>query len=156
MKKKTHKPTSNDYLSNKEDILDLKNQLARALADYDNFRKRSEEEKKNIYKLANISVFVKLLPILDNLRSAMNHISDSGIAIIVGEIESLFKEEGFEEIKLKKGDLFDEKLAEAVDTIETTDKKMENTISEILLSGWRYSDQIVRYAKVKVYRPNLG
>lgn len=142
----------------KNDMEQLKAQLARALADYDNLKKRTEEERHDLYKMASISVFLKILPILDNLRSALKHVSDSGIAIIVGELETLLKDEGLEEIKIKEGDKFDENLSEAVEVVETKDEKMNNTISEVLLSGWKYSDlpagkaggTIVRHAKVKV------
>lgn len=132
---------------------ELKNQLARALADYANLKKRVEEERTNVYKMASVSVLLKVLPILDNLRSALRHVSDSGIAIIVGELETLLKEEGLEEIKLGKGDEFNESEAEAVEAVETKEKKDNNTVSEVLLSGWKYSDgTIVRHAKVKVYK----
>ncbi len=131
----------------------LKNQLARAMADYDNLKKRSEEERTQMYKLASISFMTKILPIIDNLKAAQNHIKDSGIAMIIGQLETLAKEEGFEEIKINTGDKFDENIAEAVETIETDDEKLNNTISEVVLSGWKYSDgTVVRHARVKVYK----
>jgi molecular chaperone GrpE len=131
----------------------LKEQLARALADYANLKKRSDEERSTMYKLASVSFMSKLLPIIDNLKQAQNHVNDSGIAIIIGQLETLAKDEGFEEIKLKVGDLFNEELAEAVEAIET-DKEMDNnTISEVILSGWKYSDgSVVRHARVQVYK----
>ena len=73
----------------------LKEQLARALADYANLQKRSETERMSMYKLASISFMTKILPILDNLKQAQNHVNDSGIAIIIGQLEALAKEEGF-------------------------------------------------------------
>ena len=54
------KEKNNDLVEN------LKNQLARALADYDNLKKRSEDERSTMYKLASISFMTKLLPIIDN------------------------------------------------------------------------------------------
>jgi len=144
-----------DIGNKQSETQDLKNQLARALADYDNFKKRSEEERKLLYRFASTAIILKLLPILDNLRSALSHVSDSGIAIIVGQLENIFKEEGFLEIILKKGDVFDENLAEAVDVVETEDQKFDNTISEVLLTGWRYKEgEVVRHTKVKVFKYN--
>ena len=52
----------------------LKNQLARALADYDNLRKRIEREKEDLEKLAGLKLILRILPILDNLRAAQNHL----------------------------------------------------------------------------------
>lgn len=135
------------------EIENLKNQLARALADYDNLKKQTERQRNDLYKLASASILLKLLPILDNLRSALKHVSDSGIAIVVGELETIFKEEGLEEIKLKQGDLFDENLSEAVEVVETKDEKEDNTISEVILSGWRFNDgTVIRHSKVKVFK----
>ncbi len=131
----------------------LKDQLARAMADYANLQKRTDEERGTMYKLASISFMTKTLPILDNLKQAQNHVNDSGIAIIIGQLENLAKEEGFEEIKLNVGDKFNEETAEALDVLETLEEKDNNNISEVLQSGWKYSDgTIVRHARVKVFK----
>ena len=76
----------------------LKNQLARALADYDNLRKRIEREKEDLEKLAGLKLILRILPILDNLRAAQNHLKDTGLAITIGELENIIKDEGIEEI----------------------------------------------------------
>lgn len=139
-------------IKNQEDH-GMKNQLARAMADYANLQKRSEEERGTMYKLASISFMVKILPIVDNLKQAQNHIKDSGIAIIIGQLETIAKEEGFEEIKINVGEKFDEKTSEAIEVLETTKELEDNIISEVLIPGWRYSDgTIVRHAKVKVLK----
>lgn len=126
----------------------LKNQLARALADYDNLKKRSDEERIDMYKIASISFISKLLPILDNLRQAQNHLKDGGISIIIGQLESLLRENGFEEIKPNVGEVFNELAHEVVDTVETKVKEGNNIISEVVLSGWKFNDTVVRFAKV--------
>lgn len=128
-----------------------KNQLARAMADYSNLQKRTEEERSTVFKLASISFMTKILPIMDNLRQAQNHVKDSGIEIIIGQLETLAKDEGFSEIKINVGDKFDEQTSEVVDVIETNDEIEDNVISEVVLSGWKYIDgTVVRHARVKV------
>lgn len=132
---------------------DLKNQLARAMADYANLVKRTDEERGTMYKLASISFMTKILPIIDNLKKAQNHVNDSGIAIIVGQLETLAKDEGFEEIKIKTGDLFDETTSEVTEVLETENEKDNNIVSEVVMSGWKYLDgTVVRHAKVKVFK----
>jgi molecular chaperone GrpE len=127
----------------------LKDQLARALADYDNLRKRIEREKETLENLASLKLILRLLPILDNLRAAQNHLMDAGLAITVGEFENLLKDEGIEEIKANKGDTFDHNLHEVIEVVENCQE--ENKIEEVVLSGWRFKDGIViRHAKVKV------
>lgn len=127
----------------------LKNQLARALADYDNLRKRVEREKEDWEKLASLKFILRFLPILDNLRAAQNHLKDAGLAITIGELENLLKDEGIEEIKPNKGDNFDHNLYEVTEVVENC--KEENKIEEVLLSGWKFKEGLViRHAKVKV------
>ncbi|MEK7472593.1 MAG: nucleotide exchange factor GrpE [Patescibacteria group bacterium] len=139
-----------------EELNDMKNQLARALADYANLKKRSEEERVEMYKLASISFMIKILPIIDNLKQAQSHVNDSGIAIIVGQLETLAKEEGFEEIKTKVGEKFNESTDEVIEALETNKELEDNNISEVVMSGWKYSDgTIVRHARVKVYKRSL-
>lgn len=145
------KVTNDKKQVNNQELDDLKNQMARALADYANLQKRSEDERNSMYKLASISFMTKILPILDNLKQAQNHVNDSGIAIIIGQLETLAKEEGFEEVKINVGDEFNEETSEAIDIVETLEENDNNKVSEVILSGWKYSDgTIVRHARVKV------
>lgn len=133
----------------------LKGQLARAMADYANLQKRTDEERGTMFKLASISFMTKILPIIDNLKQAQNHVKDSGIAMIIGQLENLAKEEGFEEIKISVGDEFNEQTMEVTEVLETLDEKENNKISEVVVSGWKYSDgTVVRHARVKVSKLN--
>ena len=127
----------------------LKNQLARALADYDNLRKRIEREKEDLEKLASLKLILRLLPILDNFRQAQNHLKDAGLAITIGELENLLKDEGIEEIEPNKGDNFDHNLHEVIEVVENC--KEENRIEDVVLSGWKFKEgSVIKHAKVKV------
>lgn len=132
---------------------EIKNQLARAMADYANLQKRTDEERETMFKLASISFMTKILPILDNLKQAQNHIKDSGVAMIIGQLETIAHEEGFEEIKINVGDLFDETTSEVTEVLETEKDLDNNRVSEVVMSGWKYQGgTIVRHARVKVYK----
>ena len=77
----------------KQDTLgQLKSQLVRALADYDNLRKRVEREKEDIKNFASLGIVIRLLPIYDMLQDAQKHLNDSGLAITIGELEKLLGE----------------------------------------------------------------
>jgi len=129
----------------------LKNQLARALADYDNLRKRTEEEKITWIKFATQKFIQNLLPVLNNFENAQNHLKDGGLAIAINQFKDLLKQEGLEEIKPKEGDNFNENLEEVIDTTENKEK--EGKIAELIVSGWKFIDgNVIRHAKVKVYR----
>lgn len=154
MTTKTQKQQTKEDFSTKgaDESMLLKSQLARVLADYDNLKKRSDEERMDMYKFVSISFISKILPILDNLRQAQEHLKDGGISIIISQLESLLKEDGFNEIKPEVGENFDESTSEVVDTVETEVKEDNNKISEIILTGWKFDQTVVRFAKVKVLK----
>jgi molecular chaperone GrpE len=138
----------------------LKSQLVRSLADYDNLRKRTEEEKSLWIRFSSQRVLTTLLPILDNFESAQKHLNDSGLAIAIGEFKKVFVEEGLEEIVPKVDDTFDHIYHEAVETVETEDDNRNGKISDLVLTGWKFKDiegleegrGVIRHAKVKVYK----
>lgn len=131
----------------------LKDQLARALADYDNFQKRVERERKQFEVFASAKIAFRILPVFDMLEDVQKHLGDSGIALTLEEFKKVLGEEGIEKINTEPGMKFDEKLHEAVEVISTKDKKKQGVIVEEVLSGWQMNDEIViRPAKVKVYK----
>ena len=130
----------------------VKGMLARAMADYDNLSKRIEREKQDLGKIASVGVIIKLLPVLDNLESAQNHLQDAGLAISIGEFQKVLSDEGLTEIRPKIGDEFDHETMEA---IEVVTGMSNNRVAELVLTGWKYSDgTVVRHAKVKVSKKN--
>ena len=130
----------------------LKAQLIRALADYDNLRKRTEEEKVTWITFATQKFIQNLLPVLDSFEAAQEHLGDSGLAIAIGQFKDLLKQEGLEEIRPKVGELFDENLMEVTEVVVGS-KENNNKISEVVLPGWKFVEgMVVRHAKVKVYK----
>lgn len=130
----------------------LKNQLARALADYDNLVKRVEREKDEIQKLISLRLILKLLTVLDGLESAQEHLKDAGLAISIIEFKKVLSEEGLTEIRPKVNEKFDENLMEA---IEVVSGEKDNEIAGLILVGWKFNDgTVVRHAKVKVTKVN--
>ncbi len=142
------------------EVVLLKNQLSRTLADFDNFRKRMEEEKTLWIKFSTQRVLTTLLSVLDNFESAQKHLNDSGLAIAIGEFRKVFEQEGLEEIKPQEGSVFDHNFQEAVETIDTEIEDQEGKITEVVLPGWKFKDEagvsgdrlVIRHAKVKVYK----
>lgn len=127
----------------------LKDQLARALADYDNLRKRTEAEREVWTKFSAEKVLIKLLPTLDILESAQKHLNDHGLGLAISEFKKIFSEEGLVEIKPKEDDNFDPKVHEAVESVSGGKK---GKVNELVLAGWRFEDgKVIRPAKVKVY-----
>ena len=127
----------------------VRGMLARALADYDNLRRRTDEEKSLWIKFASTTIITKLLSILDMLESAQEHLKDQGLAIATLEFKKVLNDEGLEEIKPSVGDEFDHELHEAIETVGGGKK---GNIAEVAVTGWKYKDgNVLRFAKVKVY-----
>ncbi len=134
------------------EIENLKTQLARALADYDNLRKRTEREKDEGKYLSKLLVVSRFLPVFDMFEDAQKHTNDMGLGIALKVLQDTLKDEGIEEIKVKEGESFNHETHEAIDTIVTNEKE-DGTIAEIALKGYRFSNgPVLRHAKVKVYK----
>jgi molecular chaperone GrpE len=130
----------------KKQIEEYKNRYLRSLADYQNFEKRVNQEKDEIRKTANKILLLKFLSVLDDIYQAEIFVKDEGLRIIKNKFIQLLNNEGVEEIEVL-GKVFDPHLSEAVAIVEG---KEDNKIVEVVRKGYRYGDQVLRVAQVKV------
>lgn len=139
---------------NSEELEALKSQLARALADYDNLRKRTEAEKEIWFRVAGSRIIEKFLGVYDMLASAQGHLNDAGLAMVLGEFKKAIEDEGYEEVKIELGVTeFNSHEMEAIEVIPVEEENKKNKIAEVLLTGWKSKTEevILRPAKVKVF-----
>lgn len=128
---------------------DLRNRLARALADYQNLVKRLEKEREEVYLRATQNFVEDLLPVVDDLERAQSHLQDEGLKMGIDHLNQVLDAHGVVEIITKPGDNFDSLLHEAIDSIEGAP---ENTIAQVLTKGYKWKDgKVIRPAKVTVY-----
>ena len=132
----------------------LKDQLLRTAAEYDNFRKRSDREKKAIYADATADAVSGLLGVADNLERALAQkdctVEDlrKGIEMVQNEMRSALKKLNVTEMGAV-GDAFDPALHNAVAHIE--DETLgENVVAQVFQKGYRIGDKVVRHAMVQV------
>lgn len=132
----------------------VKDTYLRNLAEYDNFRKRSQREKDATYTDAKADTLKKLLPVLDNFdRAAENKTDDievyrKGIEMTLTQLGDLLKSlevEAFGNV----GDEFDPNIHNAIMTVENPDLP-ENTVAGVFEKGYRMGDRILRFATVQV------
>ena len=135
--------------------LDEKNdQFLRVCAEYDNFRKRSQKEKQDIYSSSRADVFKDLLPVFDNFdRAAQNKgagLEDysKGIDLIFQQFTEILKKNGVESFGAP-GDEFDPNIHNAVMSVED-ENFGENTVAEVFSKGYKLGDKVIREAVVKV------
>ena len=138
------------------ELLQLKDKYLRTLAEYENFRKRSEKEKAQMFELGAKSIIEALLPVVDNFERALSHVQEEekdspfvkGIEGIYKQIQKMFADCNIQEIEAL-GKKFDPALHNAVMTEEEGDAE-EDTITQDLQTGYTYRGNVVRHSMVKV------
>jgi len=129
----------------KKKIEELENKWKRALADYDNLRKRVKKEKEGFVKFSNASLIDKLLPALDSLEKCTEHLKDKGLELSLEQFKKVLESEGLKEIEAE-GEKFDPELMDAVEMVRGD----KNKVIEVVLKGYMLNNKILRPAKVKV------
>ena len=152
------KKTKVNLKQNIEEINNLRNQLVRLRADFDNFQKRTETQKYELVKLANAELVNQILPILDNFKRAASHAPAienqnianwiTGIQAIERQIEEVLMRNGLVEIKTEKGQVFDPNLHEAIS--HESNNLPVDTIIEVVETGYMLNEKVIRPTKVRV------
>ncbi|MBR5246158.1 MAG: nucleotide exchange factor GrpE [Clostridia bacterium] len=145
-------PTAEEKLT--AELNETKDRLLRVMAEYDNFRKRSQKEKEMAYGDTKASTIAEFLPVYDNFLRAMSAEAtdlDSfkkGMEMIFNQYGETFKKLGVESFG-EKGETFDPNIHNAVMHGED-DTLPENSISDVFSTGYKMGDRVIRPAIVKV------
>lgn len=150
-KKDTEKALLEEIEALKKEIKEKDDRHLRMAAEYDNFRRRSREEKDATYDVAMSETVSEFLQVIDNLERAALYddaikVKD-GLVMIAKSVESVFSKLGIEEVG-KVGDKFDPNLHNAVMHIDD-DSFGENEIVEVFQKGYKKGSKIIRFAMVK-------
>lgn len=120
-------------------------QLKRALADYQNLKKRVEGERIEFIKYVLEEFLLKLLPVVDDLEAAERHLKDPGLTLAVAKLKTILADEGVGEMDLA-GKPFDPKLAECLELIPGK----KDQVIKVAQKGYLLNDKVLRPARVKV------
>ena len=139
-----------------EKIEELSDKLLRQMAEFDNFRKRSEKEKAAMYDIGAKNVIDKLLPIVDNFERGFTTVAEedkedafvAGMEMVYKQLMTMFETIGVKPIEAV-GKEFNPDLHNAVMHVED-ETVGENIIVEEFQKGYTYHDIVVRYSMVKV------
>lgn len=137
-------------------IEELQDKLKRQMAEFDNFRKRTDKEKSAMYEIGARDIIEKILPVLDNfergLAAVPEDVKDSsfadGVAMIYKQFVKTLEDAGVEAIEAV-GQQFDPNLHNAVMHIDD-EAYGENEISQELQKGYKYRGTVVRHSMVQV------
>ena len=137
-----------------EELAAQKDKYMRLAAEYDNYRKRTANEKLSLYDDATAKAVTELLPVADSVRMALDNLANADPEIVKGiELISNQLDKSFEKLKIesfgKIGDEFDPNLHNAISKVENEDLG-ENTIAQVFQTGYKIGDKIIRHAMVQV------
>lgn len=151
---------------NLEKIRELEILCKRTQADFENYKKRTENMQAEVLNYAKADFMAKITPVLDNFHRAFEHAPAhqpnpqgvtggpdddfaTGIKQIEKQLEDILILEGLQKIPANAGDKFDHNLHEAISCEPNKDIEADHIIAQIE-SGWKYNDRLIKPAKVRV------
>jgi molecular chaperone GrpE len=133
----------------------LREMYLRKLAEFDNFRKRTEREKKDLEQSAAVGLVREIIPVLDNFERALQHQSETdpnafrqGVEMIAKQLWDTLERSGLEMVD-PAGQPFEPEFHEAVQRVEDTDLE-PGTVAWVLAKGYFFCGRLVRPAMVGV------
>lgn len=131
----------------------MNDKYLRLLAEYDNFRRRSQKEKDNLYADVKADTLLKFLPVYDNLIRALatpteDEAYKKGVEMIMNQFNTTMEKLGVTKIE-SLGEKFDPTYHNAVMHVED-EEKGENEIVEVFQEGFILGEKVIRFAMVKV------
>lgn len=142
-----------------QELSDVKDRYMRILAEYDNFRRRTQKEREGLYTDAVADVTKEWLLVVDNVERALSFAEKTedgnadklseGMLMICKQAGEVLTKLGVEEIPSEIGSAFDPNLHAAVTHIED-DSLGEQCIAQVFLKGYKKGDRVIRHTLVQV------
>ena len=136
-----------------KELEELTDRYKRVLAEFENYKKRSQKERENLYNSILADVVETMLPVLDNLENAAkvetkDEEYKKGVELVLKQFKDVLKSKGVEEIKTV-GETFDPELHEAVSSIQ--DENLgEKEIAQEYRKGYKIGSKVIRHSMVVV------
>jgi len=132
-----------------------KDKFLRLFAEFENYKKRTNKERIDLFKTANQEVLVAMLPILDDFDRALTAINQSedqnlvtGVNLIFDKLKNILASKGLETVALAQGDDFNADFAEAITQIPAPSDALKGKIVDVVEKGYKLGDKIIRFPKV--------
>jgi molecular chaperone GrpE len=143
------------------EVSGLKDKLLRKAAEFENYKRRTENDQLSLLTYAAESFIQKLLPVIDDFERSLEHINDAqdieaiknGLKLIYDKFMKALDEQGVQKIEAV-GKLFDVDYHEAL--MQRSDDSVEpHTVLEEIEKGYTYKDKVLRHSKVIVSEDNI-
>ena len=130
----------------------------RLYSEFDNFRKRTQKEKIELYKTAGEGVITAIIPILDDFERAQKAMEESddiqgvkdGVQLIHDKLLNILKQKGLEEVESAIGKNFDIEFHEAITQIPAPSKKEKGKVLDVVEKGYELNGKVIRFTKVVI------
>lgn len=137
-----------------EKLTALNDKYVRLYSEYENYRKRTNQEKADLLLNGGKDVLKAILPIVDDMERALTNIPDDNIAkegvqLVYNKLKTTLAQKGVKEIEAK-GQKFDENLHEAVTRVPATEEALKGIVMDVVEKGYMLNDKVLRFPKVVV------
>lgn len=130
----------------------------RCQADFENYRKRQDESRKELKEFILEDLALQIMPVVDNFEMSLSHVPENqsggawvqGILHIQRQLETILKDNGISEIEAKEGDIFNPEMHEAVENHQEKEKEEQHKIKKVISKGYRIGEKVIRAVKVIV------
>ena len=127
---------------------DLEDKNLRMMAEFDNYRRRTNKEKLELMETAGEKIFTEMLPLIDDFERAIAAIDDEGVKLIYQKFLSFLDKQGVHAIETENAD-FNTDEHEAITTLAAGEEKKGKVI-DCTQKGYKLGDKVIRFAKVVV------
>jgi molecular chaperone GrpE len=139
-----------------DQLVDEKDKFMRLFAEFENYKKRTNRERIELFTTASKEVILAMLPILDDLERALAHIEDDkeaeelrkGVLLIYQKLLTTLEQKGLSKIEVKQGDTFNADLHEAITQIPAPNKDLKGKIIDVVERGFKLGEKVIRFPKV--------
>ena len=139
------------------EIADLKDQLLRKIAEFDNYRKRTIKEKTDLILNGGEKTITTILPVIDDLERALKNMQQAedvsavleGVELIYKKFMHILEGQGVSVIETKEAD-FDVDVHEAVAQLPAPSPELKGKVMDCTLTGYKLNDKVIRHAQVVV------
>ena len=141
--------------ASKVEVQKEKDNFLRLFAEFENYKKRTSKERIELFSTANKELMTVLLPILDDFERGMLEMKKSndkalveGVQLIQNKLKNTLNQKGLKQMEVKKGDVFDAEIHEAISQIPAPSKKLKGKIIDTVERGYKLGETIIRFPKV--------
>ena len=135
-----------------------KDKFMRLFAEFENYKKRTNKERIELFKTASEGVMLSMLPVLDDFERALMHIEEDkeaeelrkGVLLIYNKLLNTLEQKGLSKIEVNKGDTFNADDHEAVTQIPAPSDDLKGKIIDVVERGYKLGDKVIRFPKVVI------